>query len=319
MLDVAQHRAARGESLSWAVRRKEPAGSALFRRTGDRTGAGGRPPATVDGRSPHSLPCLLPHRRRSEGWPIHLRGGSDPWTARASPRAAWSRSRHGAGDFHPDGVVPQRRGQASSTKSAMPDVPPPEELPSEGRDQGRRCLAEAWPEGGAALLPQRAPDRAAPGRVRPLSRPKIRERKIHNVWIRTAPASFPNDPANPSVPCWAYASRTCPLLDAALVPHGRSLFEKEFMGRKPRPMRSGCTARFRPADEMGCSTPAGKARANGPGFARLFFRSGLDSTGAERRRWVANVTQEGLVRIRRPVPDDLPRAFVGALVICPRP
>jgi acyl-CoA thioesterase-2 len=87
----------------------------------------------------------------------------------------------------------------------------------------------------------------------------------------------------------AYASDMS-LLDTALVPHGRSLFEKEFMGASldhalwlHRPFR---------ADDWLLYAQESPIMTGSRGFARgsIFTRDGL---------LVASVAQEGLVRVRR--------------------
>ena len=81
------------------------------------------------------------------------------------------------------------------------------------------------------------------------------------------------------------------LLDTSLVPHGRSLFEKEFMGASldhalwlHRPFR---------ADDWLLYTQESPNLMGSRGFARglIFTRDGT---------LVASVAQEGLVRLRRP-------------------
>jgi acyl-CoA thioesterase-2 len=88
----------------------------------------------------------------------------------------------------------------------------------------------------------------------------------------------------------AYASDMS-LLDTALVPHGRSLFEKEFMGASldhalwlHRPFR---------ADDWLLYTQESPTMTGARGFTRglIFTRDGT---------LVASVAQEGLVRIKRP-------------------
>jgi acyl-CoA thioesterase-2 len=108
-----------------------------------------------------------------------------------------------------------------------------------------------------------------------------------NVWIRTT-GKLPDDPAIHQC-VLAYASDMS-LLDAALVPHGRSLFENDFMGASldhalwlHRPFR---------ADDWLLYAQESPNMIGSRGFSRgLIFRR--DGT------LVASVAQEGLVRIRR--------------------
>ena len=108
-----------------------------------------------------------------------------------------------------------------------------------------------------------------------------------NVWIRTT-GKLPDDPAIHQC-VLAYASDMS-LLDTALVPHGRSLFEKDFMGASldhalwlHRPFR---------ADDWLLYAQESPNMTGSRGFARglIFRRDGA---------LVASVAQEGLVRIRR--------------------
>jgi len=109
-----------------------------------------------------------------------------------------------------------------------------------------------------------------------------------NVWIRTT-GKLPDDPAIHQC-VLAYASDMS-LLDTALAPHGRSLFEKDFMGASldhalwlHRPFR---------ADEWLLYAQESPNLNGSRGFARglIYRRDGV---------LVANVTQEGLVRLKRP-------------------
>jgi acyl-CoA thioesterase-2 len=108
-----------------------------------------------------------------------------------------------------------------------------------------------------------------------------------NVWIR-ATGKLPDDPAIHQC-VLAYASDMS-LLDTALVRHGRTLFEKEFMGASldhalwfHRPFR---------ADDWLLYAQESPNMIGSRGFARglIFRRDGA---------LVASVAQEGLVRLRR--------------------
>ena len=60
-------------------------------------------------------------------------------------------------------------------QATMPDVPPPEKLPSEAEMRAEDAADDA--RAGAALLRARAADRIAAGRVRPLPRQEISRRR----------------------------------------------------------------------------------------------------------------------------------------------
>ena len=70
-----------------------------------------------------------------------------------------------------------------------------------------------------------------------------------NVWIR-ATGRLPDDPAIHRC-VLAYASDMT-LLDTALVPHGRTLFDRDIHGARASTTRCGSTGRSAPTN--GCST-----------------------------------------------------------------
>jgi acyl-CoA thioesterase-2 len=116
---------------------------------------------------------------------------------------------------------------------------------------------------------------------------KFEDAKFH-VWIRTT-GRLPDDPAIHRC-VLAYASDLT-LLDTALVPHGRTLFEQEFMAASldhalwfHRPFR---------ADDWLLYAQDSPNLCGGRGLARglIFARDGT---------LVASVAQEGLIRERRP-------------------
>jgi acyl-CoA thioesterase-2 len=169
----------------------------------------------------------------------------------------------------------------------MPIVPKPEELPSESEIRERVL----------PLMPdpvRRYYERERPIELRPVEYGRYLGKKSEdgkfNVWIR-ATGRLPDDPAIHRC-VLAYASDMT-LLDTALVPHGRTLFEKDFMAASldhalwfHRPFR---------ADEWLLYAQDSPSLAGARGFARgLVFAS--DGT------LVASVAQEGLVRLRR-MPD----------------
>jgi len=171
-----------------------------------------------------------------------------------------------------------------SHQATMPDVPPPEKLPSEA--ELRAKVVASMPE-----PVRRYYERERPIELRPVQYERYLGKKYEdgkfNVWIR-ATGKLPDDPAIHQC-VLAYASDMS-LLDTALVPHGRSLFEKEFMGASldhalwlHRPFR---------ADDWLLYTQESPTMTGARGFTRglIFTRDGT---------LVASVAQEGLVRIKR--------------------
>jgi acyl-CoA thioesterase-2 len=168
-------------------------------------------------------------------------------------------------------------------QAGMPQVPPPEELPSEA--QIRATVLPTMPE-----AVQRYYKSERPIELRPVEYQRYLGKKVEggfNVWIK-ATGPLPDDPAIHQC-VLAYASDMS-LLDTALAPHGRSLFEKDFMGASldhalwlHRPFR---------ADEWLLYAQETPNMIGSRGFARglIFRRDGA---------LVASVAQEGLVRIRR--------------------
>jgi acyl-CoA thioesterase-2 len=180
--------------------------------------------------------------------------------------------------FHAD-----ESGLAHQAK--MPDVPRPEELPSENEIKERVL----------PLMPdpvRRYYERERPIELRPVEYGRYMGKKSEdakfNVWIRTT-GRLPDDPAIHRC-VLAYASDMM-LLDTALVPHGRTVFEKTIMAASldhalwfHRPFR---------ADDWLLYAQESPNLHGARGFARgLIFAS--DGT------LVASVAQEGLLRERQP-------------------
>src|SRR4029077_18479392 len=174
---------------------------------------------TVEGRPPHSLHCYF------------LIGG-DP---KVPIIYEVDRIRDGK-SFTTRRVVAIQHGQAIFTlmvsfhidepglehQAPMPQVPPPEELPSEAE-----ITAKVLPNMPEAV--QRYYKSERPIELRPVEYKRYLGQKTENgfhVWIK-ATGPLPDDPAIHQC-VLAYASDMS-LLDTALAPHGRSLFEKEFM------------------------------------------------------------------------------------------
>jgi len=166
----------------------------------------------------------------------------------------------------------------------MPDVPKPDELPSDEELKDR-----IYP-----LLPEPARryyERERPIEFRPVEFSRYLGEKSENgrfdIWIR-ATGRLPDEPAIHQC-VLAYASDMM-LLDAALIPHGRSVFSEDIMAASldhalwfHRPFR---------ADEWLLYSQDSPSLADSRGFSRgLIFAS--DGT------LVASVAQEGLLRQRR--------------------
>jgi acyl-CoA thioesterase-2 len=166
----------------------------------------------------------------------------------------------------------------------MPDVPKPEALPSDSELKER-----IFP-----LLPEPARryyERERPIEFRPVEFSRYLGEKSadgrFDVWIRTT-GRLPDEPAIHQC-VLAYASDMM-LLDAALIPHGRSVFSEDIMAASldhalwfHRPFR---------ADEWLLYAQDSPNLADSRGFSRgLIFAA--DGT------LVASVAQEGLLRQRR--------------------
>jgi acyl-CoA thioesterase II len=169
-------------------------------------------------------------------------------------------------------------------QSPMPKVPDPDQLPSEA--EVRERILPMMPD-----PVRRYYERERPIELRPVEYERYLGKKLadgqFNVWIRTT-GRLPDDPAIHQC-VLAYASDMT-LLDTALVPHGRTLFEKDFMAASldhalwlHRPFR---------ADEWLLYSQDSPNLHGARGFARgLIFKQ--DGT------LVASVAQEGLIRRRR--------------------
>jgi acyl-CoA thioesterase II len=170
-------------------------------------------------------------------------------------------------------------------QAKMPDVPQPDALPSEAEMKER-----VWPH-----LPEpvrRYYERERPIELRPVEfnrylGEKSEDGRFH-VWIR-ATGRLPDEPAIHQC-VLAYASDMT-LLDAALIPHGKSVFSEDIMAASldhalwfHRPFR---------ADDWMLYAQDSPNLAGSRGFSRgLIFAS--DGT------LIASVAQEGLLRQRRP-------------------
>jgi len=177
-----------------------------------------------------------------------------------------------------------REERGFSHQAEMPKVPHPEELPSE-QEMKERTLP---------LMPdpvRRYYERERPIEMRPVEFKRYFSRdhrtpRFH-VWMRST-APLPDDPAVHQC-VLAYASDMM-LLDSALIPHGRTVFEKTIQGASldhalwfHRPFR---------ADDWLLYAQDTPNAEGALGFARglIFSREGT---------LVASVAQEGLLRERK--------------------
>jgi acyl-CoA thioesterase-2 len=201
-------------------------------------------------------------------------------------------------------LVSFQRGEegAFAHAAAMPDVPAPESLPDEAELLAR--FARDMPENMRAYFSRPRPVTlrfCEPERLlepRRLSRGSRSEGGMpaQHVWIR-ASRQLPDDPALHACTL-AYASDMT-LLDTALVPHGRNIFDRTLM------MASLDHAlwMFRPfrADEWLLFAQESPSMHAGRGYTRglVFSRNGT---------LVAATAQEGLIRpARRPAPPEASR------------
>jgi len=170
-------------------------------------------------------------------------------------------------------------------QAKMPNVPQPEALPPEAEIRARIL----------PLMPdpvRRYYERERPIEIRPVEYGRYLGEKNDegrfNVWIRTT-GKLPDEPAIHQC-VLAYASDMM-LLDAALIPHGKSVFSEDIMAASldhalwfHRPFR---------ADEWLLYAQDSPNLAGSRGFSRgsIFASDGT---------LVASVAQEGLLRQRRP-------------------
>lgn len=169
-------------------------------------------------------------------------------------------------------------------QAPMPDVPGPESLPSEA--EVREKVLPTMPDPVRRYYERERPIELRPVEFGRYLGKKIPDGRFH-VWMKTT-GKLPDDPAIHR--CVLAYTSDMGLLDTALVPHGRTLFEKEFMAASldhalwlHRPFR---------ADEWLLYAQDSPNLHGSRGFARgLIFKQ--DGT------LVASVAQEGLVRLRR--------------------
>jgi len=174
----------------------------------------------------------------------------------------------------------------------MPDVPMPDALPDEAELKER-----IWPKMPEPV--RRYYERERPIELRPVEYSRYlgetNETGCFHVWIR-ATGRLPDEPAIHQC-VLAYASDMM-LLDAAMIPHGLSVFSENIMAASldhalwfHRPFR---------ADEWLLYAQDSPNLSDSRGFSRgLIFRS--DGT------LIASVAQEGLLRVRRPPSSSPPK------------
>lgn len=165
--------------------------------------------------------------------------------------------------------------------AAMPDVPSPDDLQGEGL-----LRTGSLPEPVRAWLARERPIELRPVEIGRYGSREPGPPRFH-VWFRAA-GRLPDDPALHRA-VLAYASDMT-LLDAALHPHGRTVFEPEIVPASldhalwfHRPFR---------ADDWLLYAQDTPSASGARGFARglIFARDGA---------LVASVAQEGLIRLRR--------------------
>lgn len=165
---------------------------------------------------------------------------------------------------------------------ARPDVPAPEDLPSEA-DLRDRYLADA-PENMKRYWRRERPIELRPVDLRHyVSRERLDP--VQHVWIR-ATGPLPDDPAIHAA-VLAYASDMT-LLDTALFAHGRSVFDKDL--RLASLDHAMWFHRAFRTDDWLLYAQDSPSAAHGRGFTRgsIYDRAG---------RLVASAVQEGVIRV----------------------
>jgi len=169
-------------------------------------------------------------------------------------------------------------------QSAMPDVPSPESLPSEG--ELARAFKDRMPDYMRPYWERERPIEIRPIDISRYMNPKPAD-AAQTVWMR-ATGKLPDDPALHQC-VLAYASDLL-LLDTALIAHGRILFDPMLLLASldhalwfHRPFRT---------DEWFLYTQDSPSASSGRGFCRgsIFSPDG---------ELVASVAQEGVIREKR--------------------
>ncbi|WP_029004104.1 acyl-CoA thioesterase II [Azorhizobium doebereinerae] len=169
-------------------------------------------------------------------------------------------------------------------QAPMPEVPPPEDLPSDAA--WRQKLLERFPAAAARDWMALRPLEVKPVGISPTFLAGQASDARPGIWVRTR-GPLPDDPAIHRA-VLTYASDLS-LLQAALVPHGRSVFDPDLQVASldhalwfHRPFR---------ADEWLLYIQDSPSAQASRGFCRgaLYTRDG---------RLVASAVQEGLMRVR---------------------
>ena len=177
----------------------------------------------------------------------------------------------------------QRIEQGLSHQFKMPQVIAPEDLPTDS--EVRKNMLRQMPAPVRAYFERERPIELRPVEFERYLGRKDPEGRFH-LWIRTT-RPLPDDPAIHQC-VLAYASDMA-LLDAAMIPHGRTLFEKSMIAASldhamwfHRPFR---------ADDWLLYAQDSPSSSGARGFARglIFSRDGT---------LIASVAQEGLIRER---------------------
>jgi acyl-CoA thioesterase-2 len=170
-------------------------------------------------------------------------------------------------------------------QARMPDVAKPEDLPSEAEIKAKAMAT--MPEAVRRYYERERPIELRPVEYSRYLGVKSEDARFH-VWIR-ATGPLPDDPAIHQC-VLAYASDMT-LLDSALIPHGRTVFEPSIMAAS-LDHALWFHRRFR-ADEWLLYAQDSPNLSGARGFSRglIFTRDGT---------LVASVAQEGLLRERRP-------------------
>ena len=235
---------------------------------------------TVDGRHPHSLHGYF-MRPGDPKVPIiyevdRIRDGKSFTTRRVVA------VQHGQAIFAMSASFQVDEG-GFEHQAVMPDVPGPDELPSE--DDVKADLLSRMPEPMRTYYERERPIDMRPVEINRYMSREPMEPQFH-VWIRTT-GRLPDDPAIHQC-VLAYASDMT-LLDSSLIPHGRTVFDRAIQGASldhalwlHRPFR---------ADDWLLYAQDAPSASSARGFSRglIFTRDGT---------LIASVAQEGLIRDR---------------------
>ena len=186
----------------------------------------------------------------------------------------------------------------------MPEVPKPDELPSEAEIKDR--ILPRMPDPVRRYYQSERPIELRPVEYGRYLGEKVEGGRYH-MWIR-ATGRLPDEPAIHQC-VLAYASDMT-LLDAALIPHGRTVFNEDIMAASldhslwfHRPFR---------ADEWLLYAQDSPNLGGARGFSRgsIFASDGT---------LVASVAQEGLLRQRRANPDLQRKRLIQPSLISAKP